>query len=140
MVEYDRKVQEKVVRANEKRLKNQKEINSQLDEFNINYIKKMKQEQLEGELIKKQVEEEIERQMLKDLDKTKKIAKTRQEFKDANDKLIKIQQQIAIKEKEEENKIIEYQKKRDALEHLKKTKVQERFATKQATQQKLVDR
>jgi len=44
MEEYDRKVQEKIVRANEKRLKNQKEINSQLDEFNVNYIKKMKQE------------------------------------------------------------------------------------------------
>ena len=90
----------------------------------------MKQEQLEGELIKKQVEEEMERQKMKDLEKTKKIAKTRSEFKEANDMLIKLQQQIAIKEKEEENKIIEYQKKREALEHLKKTKVQERFATK----------
>ena len=51
----------------------------------------MKQEQLEGEHIKKQVEEEMERQKMKDLEKTKKIAKTRSEFKEANDMLIKLQ-------------------------------------------------
>jgi hypothetical protein len=45
-----------------------------------------------------------------------------------------------LKEQEEEKKITEYQKKREALEHLKKTKVQERFAVKQAGQQKLVDK
>lgn len=37
----------------------------------------MKEEQLEGQLVKKQVEEEIERQKMKDLEKAKKVAKTR---------------------------------------------------------------
>jgi hypothetical protein len=40
----------------------------------------MKEEQIEGKLIKKQVEEEMERQRVKDLEKKKKIARTRVEF------------------------------------------------------------
>ncbi len=39
---------------------------------------------------------------------------------------------MAVKEKEEEAKIIEHAKRRDALDHLKKTKAEERFAQKQA--------
>jgi hypothetical protein len=36
-----------------------------------------------------------------------------------------------VKEQEEEKKIVEYAAKKDALEHLKKTKESERFKTKQ---------
>ena len=37
----------------------------------------MKEEELEGELIKKNVEEEIEREKLRDLERAKRVAKTR---------------------------------------------------------------
>lgn len=123
MEEYDTRVQVKLEKEAEKKMKNKVEISKQLNEFNINVIKKMKEDQMEGKLIKKQVEEEMERQNVKELEKKKKVAKTREEFKVANDELIKIQQQIAVKENEEEKKIFEYTKKRDAIEHLKKTKV-----------------
>lgn len=106
----------------------------------MNYIKKMKEEQLEGELIKKQVEEELEREKLRDLERKKRAAATRQEFQKANEELLKIQQQIAIKEQEEEKRIEEYARKREALEHLKKTKEAERFKAKQQIKQKLVDK
>ena len=100
----------------------------------------MKEEQLEGELIKKQVEEELEREKLRDIERKKRAAATRQEFQKANDELLKIQQQIALKEQEEEKRQEEYAKKRDALEHLKKTKEAERFKAKQLIKQKLVDK
>ena len=45
-----------------------------------NYIKKMKEEQLEGELIKKQVEEELEREKLRDIERRKRAAANREEF------------------------------------------------------------
>lgn len=48
----------------------------------------MKEEQLEGELIKKQVEEELEREKLRDLERKKRAAKTREEFKKANEELL----------------------------------------------------
>jgi hypothetical protein len=47
---------------------------------------------------------------------------------------------MALKEQEEEHRIIEHGKKKDALDHLKKTKEEERFKTKQAEKQKLIDR
>jgi hypothetical protein len=52
----------------------------------------MKQEQLEGELIKKQVEEELEREKLRDMERKKRAAGTRKEFQKANEELLQIQQ------------------------------------------------
>ena len=46
-------------------------MQDQLEDFKLNYIKKMKEEQLEGELIKKQVEEELEREKLRDIERKK---------------------------------------------------------------------
>jgi len=93
----------------------------------------MKEEQLEGELIKKQVEEEIEREKLRDMERKKRAAQTREEFKKANEELLQVQAEIALKEREEEKRIEEYAKKKDALDHLKKTKEEERFKNKLAT-------
>ena len=50
----------------------------------------MKEEQLEGELIKKQVEEELEREKLRDIQRKKRAAGTREEFKKANEELLQI--------------------------------------------------
>ena len=52
-------------------------MQDQLEDFKLNYIKKMKEEQLEGELIKKQVEEELEREKLRDIERKKRAAATR---------------------------------------------------------------
>lgn len=81
------------------------------------------------------MEEELEREKLRDIERKKRAAQTRQEFQKANDELLKIQQQIAIKEQEEEKRQEEYARKRDALEHLKKTKEAERFKAKQQIKQ-----
>ena len=72
----------------EKKMLNTREIKNQHTDFKMNYIKKMKEEQLEGELIKKQVEEELEREKLRDMERVKRAAKTREEFKMANEDLL----------------------------------------------------
>jgi len=41
----------------------------------MQFIKKIKEEELEGELIKKQVEEELEREKLRELERRKKALK-----------------------------------------------------------------
>jgi hypothetical protein len=46
--------------------------------------------EMEGKLMKKQVQDEIEREKMKELEKKKKAAKTREEFKKANDDLLTI--------------------------------------------------
>lgn len=88
----------------------------------MNFIKNMKEDELEGELIKKQVEEELEREKLKELERRKRAAKQKDDFKRANEDLLKIQAEMAIKEKEEDMRIEEHGKKKDALEHLKREK------------------
>ena len=140
MVEYDERLREKLEKEYHKKMKNAQSVQDQLHEFQKNYIKKMKEEQLEGELIKKQVEEELEREKLRDVERKKRAAKTREEFKKANEELLALQAEMAIKEKEEEKSILDHAKKREALEHLKRTKQEERFKAKQETKQKLIDR
>jgi len=71
-------------------MKNSKMISEQLEEFKLNYVKRMKEEQLEGELIKKQVEEELEKEKEKEMERIRRVQQTREEFKKANEELLKI--------------------------------------------------
>jgi hypothetical protein len=51
-----------------------------------------------------------------------------------------VQAAIALKEKEEDRRIEEYARKKEALEHLKRTRVAARFSDQQKIKQALVDR
>lgn len=140
MVEYDERFREKLEKEYKKRMKNAENIQTQLDDFKMDFIKRMKEDELEGELIKKQVEEELEREKQKELERRKRAAKQREDFKKANEALLMIQAEMALKEKEEEMRIQEYGKKKDALEHLKREKETSRFTKKQEVRQALIDR
>lgn len=67
MQEYDAKMREKLEREYNKKMDNAKAISDQLEEFKINYIKQLKEEMLEGELIKRQAEEDLEREKIREL-------------------------------------------------------------------------
>ena len=88
MAEYDERLREKLEKEYHKKMKNAQNVQEQLEDYKLNYIKKLKEEQLEGELIKKQVEEELEREKLRDMERLKRAAKTREEFKMANEDLL----------------------------------------------------
>ena len=57
----------KLEREYNKKMENSKAISDQLEEFKINYIKTLKEEMLEGELIKRQAEEDLEREKIREL-------------------------------------------------------------------------
>ena len=65
MEQYDDKLRAKLMKEYEGKMANTRDIKNQHYDFKMNFIKKMKEEQLEGELIKRQVEEEIERERQK---------------------------------------------------------------------------
>ncbi len=65
--EYDAKMLEKLEKEYIKKMDNSKAISDQLEQFKINYIKLLKEEMLEGELIKRQAEEDIEREKVREL-------------------------------------------------------------------------
>lgn len=55
MEEYDDKLRNKLLNEYERKQANQKIVNDQLQEFKMKYIKRIQDEMLEGELIKRQV-------------------------------------------------------------------------------------
>lgn len=67
MEEYDQKMREKLEREYNKKMENAKDISNQLEEFKVNFIKTLKEEMLEGELIKRQTEEDLEREKIREL-------------------------------------------------------------------------
>ena len=85
MVEYDERFREKLEKEYRKRMKNAENISTQLEDFKMSFIKRMKEDELEGELIKKQVEEDLGREKLKELERRKKASNRNDEFKVANE-------------------------------------------------------
>lgn len=75
---------EKLEKEYVKKMDNSKAISDQLDEFKINYIKQLKEEMLEGELIKRQAEEDLEREKVRELQRQKKAAEIKADIMKAN--------------------------------------------------------
>jgi len=67
MKEYDEKIRTKLEEEYQRKMENAQAINTQLEDFKLNYIKGLKEEMLEGELIKRQTEEDLEREKLREL-------------------------------------------------------------------------
>lgn len=71
-------------------MQNAKHVNEQLEDYKMAFIKKMKEDELEGQLIKKQVDDELAREKLKELDRRKKAQDQKDALKKANDDLVKL--------------------------------------------------
>lgn len=74
MAEYDEKMKKKLEQEYNLRQENSKNISDQLENFKLTYIKQIKEELLEGELIKRQVEEDLEREKQKEIARQKRTA------------------------------------------------------------------
>lgn len=80
MAEYDERLREKLEKEYKKKMKNAENIQTQLEDFKMAFIKRIKEDELEGELIKKQVEEELEREKEKELARRKAAAAQRNQY------------------------------------------------------------
>lgn len=86
--EYDDKLRAKLMEEYNKKMKNAKFIKDQLLEFKMNCIKRFQEEQLEGELIRRQAEEELARERQRDHERRLKMIDQRDNFKKANEDLV----------------------------------------------------
>jgi hypothetical protein len=68
----------------------------------MNYIKKMKDEIMEGELIKRKAREDLEAARLQELERRAKQARTRDELDKANQDLKAYKEEVKRKEDEHE--------------------------------------
>ena len=139
MNEYDEKMRAKLEQEYKLKQANAKDISEQLENFKLNYIKQLKEEMLEGELIKRQTEEDLEREKQREIARQQKVAQMRADLAEANTQLMKIKEAERLKEIEEEKKIEAFAQKREVLENMKKEREETRFADKQATRQRMID-
>lgn len=95
---------------------------------------------LEGELIKRQVEEDLEREKQKELARQKRVAEMRADLNEANRQQQKAKELAALQDLEEQARIDEHAKKREAMENMKKEREELRFKDKQAERQRMIDR
>lgn len=130
MSEYDEKMKKKLEQEYALRQENAKNISDQLDQFKLTYIKQIKEELLEGELIKRQVEEDLEREKQKEIQRQKRTAQMRADLAEANQNQMKQKQAALLQEAEEEKKIDSFAKQRDERETMKKEREGERFKAK----------
>ena len=120
MSEYDEKMRAKLEQEYKLKQQNARDISEQLESFKLNYIKQLKEEMLEGELIKRQTEEDLEREKQREIQRQQKVAQMRADLSEANKQLMKIKEAERLKEIEEEKKIDAFAKKREQLEGMKK--------------------
>ena len=72
MHEYDERLREKLEKEYKKKMVNAKNVADQLEDFKMTYIKRLQEDELEGQLIKKQVEQELEREKDKEMARRQK--------------------------------------------------------------------
>lgn len=140
MNEHDEKLRQKLLAEYEKKIKNAKVVQEQLLDFKMKYLRKYQEEQLEGQLIKRQAEEELEKEKQKEHVKRLKLVDQKEGFKRANEEISRLAQEEKLKEIEFEKKIGEYAQKRDAMTQMRKDKEEQKFKEKQETRQRLIDR
>ena len=139
MNEYDEKMRAKLEQEYKLKQANAKDISEQLENFKLNFIKSLKEEMLEGELIKRQVEEDLEREKQREIMRQQKVAQMRADLAEANDQLMRMKEAERLKEIEEEKKIEQFAEKREKLENMKKEREDQRFKNKQETRQRMID-
>ena len=139
MNEYDEKMRAKLEQEYLLKQANAKDISEQLENFKLSFIKTLKEEMLEGELIKRQVEEDLEREKQREIMRQQKVAQMRADLAEANGQLLRMKESERLKEIEEEKKIEAFAEKREKLENMKKDREDQRFSDKQNTRQRMID-
>ena len=93
-----------------------KVVKQQLVDFKHSYIKQIKEELLEGELVKKKAKEDMDREAIKEQERKLRQIKTREELKQANQDLKRYNDVMKQKEEEESKRLQAFGIQRDRTE------------------------
>ena len=116
MEEYDRRMQERLEELHARKHETARVVKQQLYDFKQQYIKRVKEEMLEGELVKRKARQELELEKQKELERRKRQAKTREELTQANEALKRYNDELKRKEREEEERQAAYALKKERLD------------------------
>lgn len=137
--EYDKKMILKLQNEQKKKVEVQKALKNQLTDTKTRIVKKMQEEYIEGQLMKKQAKEEIEKERKAELGRRQKAVEAQNETKRANDYLQELKRQEQIKILEEERRTMEYAAKKEAVMVTRKDREEKKFKEKLETRQKMID-
>jgi hypothetical protein len=87
MEEYDKRMQDRIEEMYKRKQDTAKVIKDQLHQSKMTYIKKLKDDILEGELIKRKAREDLEAARIAELQRRAKQARTREDLDSANQDL-----------------------------------------------------
>ena len=87
MEEYDKRMQDRMEEMYKRKQDTAKVIKEQLHQSKMTYIKKFKDDILEGELIKRKAREDLEAARIAELQRRAKQARTREDLDSANQDL-----------------------------------------------------
>ena len=114
-------------------------MKKQHEEFKNKYLQKLREDRLEGEIMKAQAKLAEKEAKERDAQRKRKILLAQEETKKANDYLKLIREQEKLKEKKEEERIERYAKQRDLRIKNRQAELKRKFDEKQAIRQKLID-
>jgi hypothetical protein len=137
--EYDRKMLAKLEAEQKKKAEVQKTLKNQLHDTKKRIVKKMQEDYIEGQLMKKQAKEEIEKERKAELARRQRAVESQNETKKANEYLQELKRQEMIRQAEEEKRIMEYAAQKDAVMAMRKEREEKKFQDKLDTRQKMID-
>lgn len=140
LAEQDEKAREDLEKVYKKKMTNAKMIKDQLHDFKLGYVRKMQEEMIEGELLKRKVAEDLKKEQEKERKKQEGVQRLMNEQRKCNEeqmRLLEIQRQ---REEEDDAQIANFATKKSQLEQLRKDKEEQKFQEKQREKQKLIDR
>lgn len=138
MEDYDQRMNTRMEEMFKRKQETAKVISQQLVESKQAFVKRMKEERLEGELVKRKAHTEIEIERRKENDRRNKQLKNRDDLNKANEQLKVYNGELKKKEKEEEKKQKEYAVQKERLDQLKKDREEQRFLEAQRVRERLI--
>ena len=139
MIAYDKEEERKYLENKEKQAQNMAFIHKQFQEAKVKRIQDMQEQYVEGQITKIQAQNELKEELAKkERDKQARI-KLNEQFRLDNIEIERLKAEAKKKEEEEDAKIEEHARKKEALENLRKQKEKEKFEEKQKRRQHLID-
>lgn len=123
-----------------KKEEQQKVLKKQKGQFREKYIHRMREQILEGEIIKAQAAQAVLDAKKEEQERYRKIIAAQEETRQANDVLKQIREQEKLKELEEEERIEAYAKSKENRIRKRKEEELRKFEEKQAIKQKMIDK
>jgi hypothetical protein len=139
LADYDARTLDKMRQTQQKKTEFQRAIRGQVKETIGKAVRHMREEELEGELIKRDAKRAIEEERQKELERRRRAQVTLDETKQANEHLKELKRQEAERDRAEEDRQAMFAMKKEEMMRLRKEREEHKFKEKLATRQRMID-